>query len=500
VPVNVPPSNAQSSAEGATASPADLTAATPTADVAPPPASRKRTLDRSIVEGPIGSAVWKIAWPTVLQNAIGGLQGIIDHAMVGHYVGYTGNAAIGVSWQIFLVIIVFITSLFTGMGVLVARFAGANEPDKVNRTVYQAFLTAVAIAVGIMAPVGYFLSPRLLELVNATPAVRVEALPYLRTMFLYSIGMLLFFMLGGALRAAGDARTPLRLGAVMTVLNICFNIVLITGVGPFPAMGTHGAAVGTVLAAAIVSVAAIVMILTDRLVVHFPRTMSWKPDLSIIRALFRFGLPAGLQGVAMNVAGVLLLRFIGSLEHSAEAQAAYAVGYAELFSLITWTSVGLMGAAAAVAGQNLGAGHPQRAVQAVRIAARYGVIVAATVGALFLLIPEQLLAIFGLEDPIVVSLGRQLLRYLSVSGFFITVALTYTGGLQGTGDTRSPLFITLVSQVCVPIGLCFTLQGLGRLTPSTVWTAIVLGHFTRCVLSVIRFHQGRWKHIKVELH
>ena len=96
------------------------------------PATRK--LDRSIVEGPITRAVWKMAWPTVLQNAIGGLQGIIDHAMVGHFVGFTGNAAIGVSWQIFLVVIVFIASLFTGMGVLVARFAGANQPDKVMLT------------------------------------------------------------------------------------------------------------------------------------------------------------------------------------------------------------------------------------------------------------------------------------------------------------------------------------------------------------------------------
>jgi putative MATE family efflux protein len=405
-----------------------------------------------------------------------------------------------VSWQIFLVIIVFISSLFTGMAVLVARFAGANEADKVNRTVYQAFLTAVALAVGIMAPIGYVLSPTLLELVNATPEVRAEALPYLRTMFVYGVGMLLFFMVGGALRAAGDARTPLRLGAVMTVLNIGLNVLLIAGYGPFPALGTFGAALGTVIASGIVSTVALVLILQDRLVVHFPRTMSWRPDFSIIRALFRFGLPAGLQGVAMNVAGVMLLRFIGSLEHSAEAQAAYAVGYAELFSLITWTSVGLMGAASAVAGQNLGAGHPQRAVQAVRIAAQYGLGVAITVGAMFVLIPEHLLAIFGLEDPTVVQLGRQLLRYLSVSGLFITVALTYTGGLQGTGDTRSPLFITLASQVLVPIGICFTLQGMGRLTPSGVWTAILLGHFTRCVLSVARFQQGKWKNIRVDIH
>jgi putative MATE family efflux protein len=306
-------------------------------------------------------------------------------------------------------------------------------------------------------------------------------------------------MLGGALRAAGDARTPLRLGALMTVLNISLNVVLIAGYGPFPALGTFGAALGTVIASGIVSLLAIWLILKDRLVVHFSRTMSWRPDFVIIRSLFRFGLPAGIQGVAMNIAGVLLLRFIGSLPHSAEAQAAYAVGYAELFSLITWTSVGLMGAASAVAGQNLGAGHPHRAVQAVRIAAQIGLGVAISVGALFVLIPEQLLAIFGLEDPTVVQLGSQLLRYLSVSGLFITVALTYTGGLQGTGDTRSPLYITLASQVLVPMGICFTLQGMGQLTAPGVWTAIVLGHFTRCVLSVARFHQGKWKHIQVDI-
>ncbi|SVB60498.1 uncharacterized protein METZ01_LOCUS213352, partial [marine metagenome] len=124
----------------------------------------------------------------MLQNVIGGLQGIVDHAMVGHFVGYTGNAAIGVAWQIFLVVMVFISSIFTGMSVLVARFVGAQDPEKVNRTVYQAFLTAGVMSVGILAPIGYFLAPSLLSLVNAAPEVQTEALPYLRIMFLFSFG------------------------------------------------------------------------------------------------------------------------------------------------------------------------------------------------------------------------------------------------------------------------------------------------------------------------
>ena len=82
---------------------------------------------------------------------------------------------------------------------------------------------------------------------HATPAVRAEALPFLQTMFVFSIGMLMFFMLGGALRAAGDARTPLRLGVAMTVLNFVLNVVLISGAGPIPAFGTKGAAMGTAI-------------------------------------------------------------------------------------------------------------------------------------------------------------------------------------------------------------------------------------------------------------
>jgi len=471
----------------------------PTAGPPPPPPTGKRRYDRSIVEGPLVPAVWKIAWPTMLTNVIGGLQGIVDHVLVGNFVGFTGNAAIGVSWQMFLVVIVFIASLFTGMGVLVSRFAGAGESDKVDRTVYQAFITAVGISFGIMAPLGYVLSPWLLDLVNAAPAVQAEALPFLRIMFVFSGGMLMFFMLSGALRSAGDARTPMMLGVTMTVLNLVLNIVLIRGLGPIPAFGTRGAAMGTVIASGLVAAYSLVKLRSGKWVVAFPRKGPYGPDWTIIRSLFRFGLPTGIQGIAMNIGGVLLLSFIGSLAQSAAAQAAFAVSYTQLFSLITWTSVGLMGAAAAVAGQNLGAGNPDRASQAVHVAARFGLTGAAFVGLFFFFFPRQLLAVFGMNEPVVVEIGVQLLRVLSVSGLFIAVALTYTGGLQGTGDTKGPLYISIVSQIVVPLGICFVIQQTGKLDPIEIWLAILAGHATRCALSVLRFNQGRWRAIKVDI-
>jgi len=453
--------------------------------------------DRSIVEGPLRAAVWKIAWPTLLANIIAGMQGIVDHVLVGNLRGFEANAAIGVSWQIFIVVIVFISSLFTGMSVLVSRFAGAGDSATVDRVVYQAFLTAIGLSLGILAPVGYVVSPWLLDLVNATPAVQAEALPYLRILFGFSSGMMIFFMLTGALRSAGDARTPMVLGIAMTVLNLVFNVVLIRGVGPIPSFGTRGSAMGTCITGGLVAAYALWRLWTGGWVVSFPRGVGLGPDWSIIRELFRFGLPTGIQGIAMNIGGVLMLSFIGSLAQSAAAQAAFAVSYSELFSLITWTSVGLMGAAAAVAGQNLGAGHPDRADQAVRIAARYGLTVAAFVGLFFLFFPRQLLAIFGMHDPVVVDIGTQLLRVLSLSGLFVTVALAFTGGLQGTGDTKSPLYISTISQIFVPLGICFVIRQTGTLDPIDIWLAILAGHTTRCVLSVLRFRQGQWRSITV---
>ena len=465
------------------------------ADSAPP----KKEFDRSIVEGPLGRAVWHLAWPTMVQNVLGGLQGIIDQAMVGHFIGYTGTAAIGVSLQIFILVIVFVASVFTGMGVLVARFAGAGDADKVNRSVYQAFLVAVMLAVGVMAPVGYWAAPTLLSLINAPPEVQIEALPYIRIMFVFSIGMLMFFMFSGALRAAGDAKTPMRLGIAMTAMNIVFNIVLIRGLGPIPALGTAGAAMGTAMASGITGIIFVWLLFSNRLVIQFTRTMSFRPDWGIIRQLFKFGLPAGIQGIAMNLGGVLMLRFIGSLEFGGEAQAAYSVGYTELFSLITWTSVGLMGATAAVAGQNLGAGNPDRSARSVQAAALMGLSVAATIGALFLAIPRPLLSLFGMHEGVVVDLGVELLGYLAISGLFVTVALTYTGGLQGTGDTRSPLYISIVSQVILPLGICAVVQATSGLESHHIWLAIVIGHMARAGLSVIRFRQGKWRDITVDI-
>ena len=97
------------------------------------------------------------------------------------------------------------------------------------------------------------------------------------------------------------------------------------------------------------------------------------------------------------------------------------------------------------------------------------------------------------------GITRYLVRQIAVALILVAVALTYTGGLQGTGDTKSPLYISVVSQIIVPLGACFVIQQAGRLDPLDIWLAILAGHATRCLLSVARFNQGKWRSIAVDI-
>ena len=452
--------------------------------------------DRSIVEGPLQPAVWKIAWPTMLTNVVGGLQGIVDHVMVGHLVGFTGNAAIGVSWQIILVVIVFISSLFSGMSVLVSRFAGAGDHEKVDRTVYQAFLTATFLSFGVMAPLGYLASPWLLDFVNAAPAVRAEALPFLRIMFVFIGGMMMFFMLGAALRSAGDARTPMILGIAMTVLNLAFNVILIRGLGPIPQFGTKGSAMGTAMASGLVAVYSLWKLWSGAWVVRFPRGQGFGPDWRIIRSLFRFGLPTGIQGIAMNVGGVFMLAFIGSLPQSAAAQAAFAISYTQLFSLITWTSVGLMGAAAAVAGQNLGAGRPDRAEKAVWTAALYNIVFLGAVGVLFLVAAPFITGLFT-TDPLVQPYAIGCLRIVSLGFLFYAYGMVLTSAFNGAGDTWTPTYINLFVFWVFEIPLAWFLATRAGFGARGVFISLTVSYSALAVVSALLFRRGKWKTRKV---
>ncbi len=461
-----------------------------------------KPFDREIVSGSILRSVWKLSWPLVLLNLVNGLHGFVDHMLVGHFIGSAdnaANAAIGVAWQVFLVIVVFVASLFHGTNVLIARYAGRQDRRTLSNVFYSSLLCSVGVLVFVVAPLGWIIAPRLLDFVGAAPEVRVHALPYLRILFTMGAPLFLMFMLTGAFNASGDPRTPLKLGVLTTLLNILISTVLITGAGPFPAMGTTGAALGTVLAPSVSVCAGLWLVARGRMIIQPPRRYRLLPDFTVIAAVVRIGVPTGIQGVLLNIGGVFLLRYIGALENGAAAQAAYTICYAQLFSLVTWTSFGLRAAAGTLMGQNIGAGNPARGKTAVGITAVTGACWAVAIGLLFWTVPGPLLSAFNAVDEPIRGYGLSLLRHLSFAGVALAATLALTGGLQGAGETKLPMYIAFLTQIVILLSLCQGLLWAGLLTVEWVWRILVITQVSRLLLTWAVFRTEKWAHTHIEL-
>jgi len=456
-----------------------------------------KPFDEELISGSIVRSVWKLSWPIVLMNLINGVPGLVDQVLVGHYVQHhEANAAIGVAWTLFLLVMVSLASLFNGMGVLIAQYAGRRNRDAMAEVFYHTVLCTFYVVIFVVAPIGYWLAPHVLQVLfiaNDQPEVKHFALPYLRVMFFFGAPLSFNFLMGTAMQSSGDPRTPLKLVVLSVILNVLFTIVLIAGFGPFPPMGPAGAALGTCLAPIPGLIIAFVLIYQGRLILRLPRRWPLVPDWGVIKAVLRIGIPTAINGVVLNVGAIALIIFIGGLDFASEAMAAYTVCYAQLFSFVTWASLGLRSAAAALVGQNIGAGKSERGKSGVRVAAAMGVVWASAWGVTMWTHPEFFLGIFNLKDPHVVAFGSSLLRYLSFSGVFLAAGLALTGGLIGAGETQKPMWIAIVTQIFILLGVCQVYSLFDRLTADAIWQAILISHFSRYILTHVVFGRARWK-------
>ena len=459
-----------------------------------------KSFDTELISGSVVRSVWKLAWPAVMLRLVDGLHSLVDHILVGQFVGHHGNAAIGAAWLLFLVVVLFLVSLFQGMVVLAARYAGMQDRDNLSKVVYHTFLATVYLLLFVVVPVGYLIAPFILNLVNITPEVYGHALPYLRIMFTCSLPLFLMFMLASAFQASGDVKTPLKLGMLSTTINIIVSATLIIGIGPFPALGVSGAAFGTALAPIASVGIALFLIYKRKVIIRPPRHYTLIPDLALVKSITRVGVPTGLQAILLNLGGLLLFRKLGVLEHSAAAQAAYTICYNQLFSLVTWASFGLRVASATLMGQNLGAGKRDRGRHSVYIVAGMGAVYAVALGVVFWFFPYPLMLLFDAVDGHVYEFGVSLLRYTALSGIFLTSTLALTGGLQGAGDTKTPMYIAFVTQIGVLVGLAELFDFLGVLSAELAWLAILLSHLSRWVLTQTFFSWGKWEKSLAELH
>ncbi|MBX7255894.1 MAG: MATE family efflux transporter [Candidatus Hydrogenedentes bacterium] len=460
-----------------------------------------KAFDDDLVSGSILRSVWKLSWPIVTMNIINGLRGLVDQVLVGHYVqDVAANAAIGVSWVIFLVVVVSLASLFHGMGVLISQSAGKKAREEMSRVMHDVFLATLYLVIFVIAPIGYLLSPVVLAHVNAKPDVQLYAIPYLRTLFACGLPLSAVFLLSTAMQSSGEAKIPLMLSILTTAVNILLSSVFITGLGIFKPMGTTGAALGTCFAPIPAIIITITLILRRKMILQPPPKWTLIPDFSVLKVVARIGVPSGIHAVALNIGGIFVYRYIGSLEFSSAAQAAYTICYAQLFSFLTWAALGLRGASSSLMGQNIGAGKPARGKRGVHIATAMGLVWAVVWGIVAVTVPQALLGIFNAKDEHVMLYGVTLLRFLAVSGLFLATALALTGGLIGAGETKKPMWIAIVTQIVILLTICQVFKSLGLLSTNVIWAAILVSHVSRFVLTFYAFEHTKWRTTPLELN
>jgi putative MATE family efflux protein len=312
------------------------------------------------------------------------------------------------------------------------------------------------------------------------------AATYIRWISLFNAAFALQFVLSVALRAAGDARTPLWIGALTNIANIILLYALVYGRLGFPALGVEGAAIAGGAAFAIGALAIVYLWLRGYLILGIgpPRCLERERVLRLVN----IGYPAGLEQVVWQ-GGFVLFLWIVSLYGTAP-YAAYGIGVSILsFSfLIGW---GFSIAAATLVGQHLGAGDPDGATQAGWRAARLS-LVSMVVFGLAIVAGAWPLARWMIDDPEVVRLTVVFIYVLGGLQPLMAIEFTLMGSLRGAGDTRFPLLTVLAGLVCVR---CVLAGIFAKLDFSVEWIfyALIGDYIVKTTMLTLRFRGGRWK-------
>ncbi len=437
--------------------------------------------------GPIAAprlGIWELAWPAILNNLLHSLVGLVGIKMVGS-LGAGAVAAVTTGNRVFFILQALLMAVTAGTTALVARAWGAGDRDEAERVNRASMWVCLGISLVITVPAVVFADP-LARFFRLEEETLLLAATYIRWISLFNAAFALQFVLCVALRAAGDARTPLWIGALTNIANIILLYALVYGRFGFPAMGVAGAAIAGGAAFAIGSIAVVYLWLRNYLILGIgpPRCLERERVLRLVN----IGYPAGLEQVVWQ-GGFVLFLWIVSLYGTAP-YAAYGIGVTILsFSfLIGW---GFSIAASTLVGQHLGAGDPDGAARSGWRAARLSVVSMVAFG--FAIVAGAWpLSRWIIDDPEVVRLTVVFIYVLGGLQPLMAMEFALTGSLRGAGDTRFPLITVLSGLVlvrCVLAGIFAWLD----FTVEWIFYALIADYILKATMLTLRFRGGRWK-------
>lgn len=458
----------------------------------PAPAPPGRRVD--MTSGSLLPKVAMLSWPIIGAYLLQVAVGIADTKMVGS-LGPVELAAVGTANGVmfFFVSISFAVSM--GVQILVAQYTGRGDTQSTEQVLKQGIMAAVAITLLIVSPWGVLLSSWIMKLMGADVEMVRHGAPYLQLMFGGMLFLILSFVITGALQGAGDTLTPLMILLVANAINILCNYVFIFGVGPFPALGVQGAAVGTLVSRVLSAGAGLWVLASGRfaLVLHWRR--SWQVRWNTVGRILALGFPASLQGVTRNFGFMVMIKVLALTTAGTYAIAAYTVSM-QIRMLTTMVGLALMAAATTAVGQNVGARNIERAGKSAWIIVALAAGISTISGIIYATFGGYFTGLFN-DHTQVVAIGAQALLWLALSEPFLTAGMVLSGALRGAGDTISPLIISIISITIVGPLVAYVLAitfGMGTLG---VWLGINIGIWLRIVLLVWQFQRSNWKRLPV---
>ena len=430
--------------------------------------------------------IWELAWPAILSNLLFSVIGIVTIKIVGT-LGAEAVAAVTTGHRIFWGLQATLMAISAGTTALVARSWGADDPTEAARVTTVSLWLSNAVAIGLMLPCIFF-AYEIASVFGLDENPTRLAAEFIQYLSLFNIAFSINMILGAALRAAGDTKTPLWIGVATNIVNVVLVYLLVHGMYGFPPMGVVGAAIANGVSFAVGGLIFLYLYYSHRMRVGVggPNSVT----RARVRQLVHIGYPAGVEQFVFQIgfiAFLWLVAFFGTAPY-----AAYGVGV-QILSVSFVVGFGFSIAGSTLVGQHLGAGDSEGAVSSGWRALAMAIgsmVVLSIVIALF----ANEIARYLINDDEVVRLTVVFIYIMALVQPLMAVEFTLGGCLRGAGDTRFPLMTTMVGLCGVRVGLAAVFVLLG-FSVEWIYAALIGDYIVKAVMLLYRFHGGKWQHI-----
>jgi len=440
--------------------------------------------------GSLNRAILLLAVPMVLEMVLESLFAVVDVFWVGR-LGANAVATVGLTESMLSLIFAVAMGLSLSTTAMVARRIGEKDPEGAAVAGVQAIALGLIVSLLIGIPCGVW-APNLLRLMGASPDIVATGSGYTRICLGGSFAVLLLFLNNAIFRGAGDAAIAMRLLWVSNIINLVLDPCLIFGWGPFPRLGVTGAALATLTGRSI------------GVLYQFYRLMRGTERLRILRSQIRLSASVMLRLIRVSLTGILQFAiahtsWIGLVRIVSIFGAAALAGYTIAIRIVIFVilpSWGLSNAAATLVGQNLGAGHPERAEKAVWRTGLYNVTFLGVIGVVFIFFSVPIVRLFT-YDPEVVPLGAACLRIISYGNLGYAYFMVMMQAFNGAGDTITPTIVNFFGFWLFEIPLAYWLAIPLHMRSNGAFFSIAIAETAMAAVSAILFKQGKWKKQKI---